>query len=139
MTVTLQPFGLPAGIEAAIGADSVSKGRTMSTSSRTNRIRDLNDAFRTTLEGGQCLFTSGVSDMGIPFSTAALAAVRNFSEFTPDNDPYGEHDFGSFEIGEERLFWKIDYYDLSLEFGSNDPADASQTKRVLTIMLAEEY
>ncbi len=139
MTVTLIPFGLWAGIEAAIGADSVSKGRTMSAPARTARIRDLNDAFRTTLEGGRCLFTAGVSDLGVPFSTAALAAVRTFSEFTPDNDPYGEHDFGAFQIGEERLFWKIDYYDLSLEFGSNDPADASQTKRVLTIMLAEEY
>jgi hypothetical protein len=139
LTVTLQPFGLPAGIEAAIGADSVSKGRTMSVTSRTDRIRELNDAFRTTLEGGQCLFTASVSDLGLPFSMAALAAVRAFGEFTTDNDPYGEHDFGAFQIGEERLFWKIDYYDLSLEFGSNDPADPAQTKRVLTIMLAEEY
>ncbi len=139
MTVTHLPFGLPAGIEAAIGADSVSKGRTMSAASRTTRIRDLNDAFRTTLEGGRCLFTAGVSDMEIPFSTAALAAVRAFKEFTSDNDPYGEHDFGAFQIGEERLFWKIYYYDLSLEYGSNDPSDPAQTKRVLTIMLAEEY
>jgi len=139
VTVTLIPFGLSAGIEAAIGADSVSKGRTMSAAARTSRIRDLNDAFRTTLDGGRCLFTAGVSDMGIPFSTAALAAVRAFAGFNVDNDPYGEHDFGSFQIGDERLFWKIDYYDLSLEYGSNDPADASQTKRVLTIMLAEEY
>ena len=139
MTVTLQPFGLPVGIEAAIGADSVSKGRTMSAAARTSRIRNFNDAFRTTLEGGRCLFTAGVSDLGVPFSTAALVAVRAFKDFTADNDPYGEHDFGSFEIGEQKLFWKIDYYDLSLEFGSNDPADPAQTKRVLTIMLAEEY
>jgi hypothetical protein len=53
--------------------------------------------------------------------------------------PYGEHDFGSFEIAGEKVFWKIDYYDLSLEFGSNDSADPAQTKRVLTILLAEEY
>jgi hypothetical protein len=139
VTVTLQPFGLPVGIEAAIGADSVSKGRTMSAAARTSRIRDFNDAFRTTLEGGRCLFTAGVSDLGVPFSTAALVAVRAFKDFTADNDPYCEHDFGSFEIGEQKLFWKIDYYDLSLEFGSNDPADPAQTKRVLTIMLAEEY
>ncbi len=83
--------------------------------------------------------TAGVSGLGLPFATAALASVKKFDAFTPDNDPYGEHDFGSFEIGDERLFWKIDYYDLSLEFGSNDPADPAQTKRVLTIMLAEEY
>jgi hypothetical protein len=139
LTAPLQPFGFPDGIEAAIGAGSVPKGRTMSPTARNIRIRDLNDAFRTTLEGGKCLFTAGVSDLGVAFATEALAAVRSFEDFTPDNDPYGEHDFGSVVIGDQRLFWKIDYYDLSLEFGSNDPADAAQTKRVLTIMLAEEY
>lgn len=139
MTAALQPFSLPAGIEAAIGAASLPKARPMPAQSRTDRIREFNDAFRTTLEGGKCFFTPGVSDMGIPFATAALAAVKAFKEFTPDNDPYGEHDFGSFEIGEEQLFWKIDYYDLTLRFGSKDPADPAQTKRVLTIMLAEEY
>ena len=76
MTSTLQPFGLSVGIETAIGADLLLKGRTMSASSRTERIRELNDAFRTTLEGGRCLFTAGVSDYGIPFSTAALAPVK---------------------------------------------------------------
>jgi hypothetical protein len=139
LTAPLQPFGLSAGIEAAIGAGSLPKVRTMPVNNRTDRIRELNDAFRTTLEGGRCLFTVGVSDMGVPFSTAALAAVRAFVDFNADNDPYGEHDFGSFEIDEERLFWKIDYYDLSLEFGSTNPANPAQTKRVLTIMLAEEY
>jgi hypothetical protein len=48
--------------------------------------------------------------------------VHAFAEFTPENDPYGEHHFGSFAVGMEQ-FWKIDYYDLPLEFGSNDPAD----------------
>jgi hypothetical protein len=111
----------------------------MTSNARTKRIQELNDAFRTTLKGGQCLLTPGVSEMGLPLITAALAAVKSFNNFTSDNDPYGEHDFGSFEIAGEKLFWKIDYYDLSLEFGSQDPADPAQTKRVLTIMLAEEY
>jgi len=139
MTATLQPFGLSVGIETAIGADSLPKGQTMSALTRTERIRELNDAFRTSLEGGRCLFTAGVSEYGIPFSTAALAAVKAFNNFTLDNDPYGEHDFGTFELDEERLIWKIDYYDRTLRFGSNDPADPDQTKRVLTIMLEEEY
>ena len=139
LTAALQPFGPSAGIEAAIGAASLPKARPMPAQSRTDRIRELNDTFRTTLEDGKCFFTHGVSDMGVPFATAALTAVKTFEEFTPDNDPYGEHDFGSFEIGEERLFWKIDYYDLSLCYGSKDPADPAQTKRVLTIMLTEEY
>lgn len=109
------------------------------TDARTLRIRELNDAFRTTLAGGKAFFTRGVSEKGVAFSTAALAAVRSFVDFSTDNDPYGEHDFGAFSVGDEKLFWKIDYYDRSLDYGSKDPADPAQTTRVLTIMLAEEY
>jgi Protein of unknown function (DUF3768) len=39
----------------------------------------------------------------------------------------------------ERLFFKIDYYDQSLSAHSRDPSDETVTKRVLTIMLSEEY
>jgi hypothetical protein len=59
--------------------------------------------------------------------------------FTNDNDPYGEHDFGAFDVDGARLFWKIDYYDRSLSGGSPDPTDPAVTCRVLTIMLAWEY
>ncbi|NKE48636.1 DUF3768 domain-containing protein [Roseomonas frigidaquae] len=69
-----------------------------------------------------------------------IEAVQTFSAFTGDNDPHGEHDFGAIDLpGVERVFWKIDYYDPSFEFGSEDPADPKITRRVLTIMLASEY
>jgi hypothetical protein len=58
---------------------------------------------------------------------------------TPDNDPYGERDFGAFERNGERIFRKIDYYDPTLSTGSEDSSDRKQTVRVLTIMLASEY
>ena len=68
-----------------------------------------------------------------------LQKVRSFDAFGEDNDPHGEHDFGAFDLCGERLFWKIDYYDKDLSFGSPEPADPAVTRRVLTIMLASDY
>ena len=65
--------------------------------------------------------------------------MSQFSEFTPDNDPHGEHDFGSFTLVGREFFWKIDYHDRDMIHGSQDPADPEKTTRVLTIMLASEY
>ncbi len=70
---------------------------------------------------------------------SVIFRVMTFSEFTPENDPYGEHDFGNFELAGRRFFFKLDYYDRDLVFGSDDPADPAKTTRVLTLMLAEEY
>ena|ERR1044072_7624134 len=108
------------------------------------QIAALNDAMRRAgplpaSKGDQWITTAGVMSKGTDFMLAALKAVMLFDSFTADNDPHGEHDFGAFEVGGERLFWKIDYYDLALEYGSPDPADAAVTRRVLTVMLASEY
>jgi Protein of unknown function (DUF3768) len=105
-----------------------------------NRIRDLNDRFRRLRQGnGKVFVTAGVEARGPVFVAEAICAVRAFDCFTPDNDPYGEHDFGVVPVNETRVFWKIDYLDASLSFGSEDPADETKTCRVLTIMLAREY
>ena len=40
-----------------------------------------------------------------------LDQVRRFDAFTPDNDPYGEHDFGSFIHDDINIFWKFDGVD----------------------------
>lgn len=102
-------------------------------------IQALNDSFRSTLVDGKVMLTSGVMIMGEGAVNDILALVRSYDDFTPDNDPYGEHDFGKVLYEGETLFWKIDYYDADLKYGSNNPADPSQTIRVLTMMLAEEY
>jgi hypothetical protein len=106
---------------------------------KANRIRDLNDAFRTTFRGGRAVMTSGVAELPDCVKAEAMMQVAAFSDFTPDNDPHGEHDFGSFTLVGRKFFWKIDYYDERCEFGSEDPSDPAKTTRVLTIMLAEEY
>jgi uncharacterized protein DUF3768 len=118
---------------------------TLAQISASEQIRTLNDAFRThpfigaALASNELVITRGVADYGNDFADRAVTAVRRFSDFTEDNDPYGEHDFGSFDLDAVKLFWKIDYYDRKLEYGSPDPADPAVTRRVLTILLAEEY
>jgi hypothetical protein len=104
-----------------------------------NKIALLNDAFRRTFAGGKVMMTSGVDELPDCVKAEALAQVVRFDDFTPDNDPYGEHDFGSFTLVGRKFFWKIDYYDKQIQQGSEDPADPSITTRVLTLMLASEY
>src|SRR6266571_1894632 len=103
------------------------------------RIRELNDAFRRTFSGGKVVMTPGVSELPDVVKAAALQMVATFDQFASDNDPHGEHDFGSFEFVNRKFFWKIDYYDERCEFGSEDPTDPKKTTRVLMVMLAEEY
>ena len=102
-------------------------------------IRDLNDQCRKSLAGNDRFMTAGIAALPIPDQVEIVKKVMTFDEFTPDNDPHGEHDFGAFTHNGRKVFWKIDYYDQSLEYGSDDPADPAKTRRVLTIMLAEEY
>ena len=110
-----------------------------SQTAKTARIRELNDAFRTTFSGGRVMLTVGVDSLPSDVKAKVLRSVASFSTFTADNDPRGEHDFGNFEVGGKRFFWKIDYYDRAMEYGSEDPSDPEQTTRVMTVMLAEEY
>jgi hypothetical protein len=109
------------------------------TLTKTQRIRELNDALRTTFMGGKVMLTAGVDALPPGEKAAVLSKVRTFTDFNTDNDPHGEHDFGAFELSSQRFFWKIDYYNRSMEGGSEDPTDPAITTRVLTIMLAEEY
>src|ERR1700692_4608961 len=108
-------------------------------SSNADRIRLLNDNFRTTFIGGQVVMTQGVRGLGLATKARVLLAVQSFDKFDEGNDPHREHDFGSFEIEGEAYFFKIDYYALDMDGGSEDPADPEKTARVLTIMRADEY
>lgn len=57
-----------------------------------------------------------------------LQKVKDFDEFTSDNDPWGEHDFGLFDYKGNKIYWKIDDY-----------AGYNNMNLVLTVLLAEEY
>ena len=68
-----------------------------------------------------------------------MRTIRVYDDFCAANDPHEEHDFGSFEANGQTIFFKIDYYDPALCMHSVDPSDPTVTRRVLTIMLADEY
>ena len=117
---------------------------------KSQTIRDLNDRFRKSVPTGcdipgRVMLTSGIQELcnTDPESNKHLPklfeTIRTFDDFTSDNDPYGEHDFGALHFEGGRVFWKIDYYAPDMMHGADDPIDVENTVRVLTVMLAEEY
>lgn len=106
---------------------------------RSAVIATLNDRFRSSFAGGSVYITAGVEALPSDVKAMALRKVTTFDAFTAENDPHGEHDFGAFDLAGHRFFWKIDYYDTLYEYGSEDPGDPEITRRVLTLMLADEY
>ncbi len=112
--------------------------------SDTAKIRTLNDRFRKGDPGvpGQILLTRGIVDLidGSLSAQALLAGIiRGYDAFTTENDPHQEHDFGAFVFCDQKCFWKIDIYDTTLKMAPLDPTDTGLSRRVLTVMLAEEY
>ena len=117
----------------------MSKISTDPETGRSQRIAELNDRFRQTLAGGRIVMTHTVSALEESTKFRILSLIRQFEDFTPDNDPYGEHDFGAIESDGDRFFWKIEYFDKNLKMHSPDETVEEVTTRVMTIMRAEEY
>ncbi len=124
------------------------------TDNRTEVIAAQNDKVRAVLnsglgflgcaEGGvkfKLVWTPGIDEAFMQTGRAktVLSAVADFDDFTEDNNPHGEREFAALDIEGTRIFFKIDYYNLTLDGGSEDPADTAQTMRVLTLMLPAEY
>lgn len=106
---------------------------------RRERIRALNDQLRQRHVGGRILITQGVMATGPEGVVGTLLAISRANDFNEINDPYGERDFGAVLVFGQRIFWKIDYYDHTLQSHAANPADPDRCIRVMTVMLAEEY
>jgi hypothetical protein len=108
-------------------------------STQTNRIRALSDELRKDFNQGHAVMTIGIAALGAEAFARIVKTIEVYDDFCHANDPYEEHDFGSFEAEGHTIFFKIDYYDPALTVYSTDPSDPAVTKRVITIMLTEEY
>jgi hypothetical protein len=107
------------------------------TLSRSERIARLNDRARQAM-GLACIAvaTEGFRTLPEADQSRVRELVETFDAFTPDNNPYGERDFGAIYQGRdgrwmttrparpvETVFWRIDAYDRDVRFGSEDPAN----------------
>lgn len=111
---------------------------------RTDRIAKLNDRARQGLDpGARTIFTldllnemSDGSRKGDILAQAKIMKAMRNSEFTDDSP---ERDMAWFDVEGIAVMMKIDYYDMTFDYGSEDPSDASQTRRAITIMRPEDY
>ena len=111
---------------------------------RTAETARLNDLARAAPKSVNAVWkaTSGDAALIAEAPNAQITLVRalaGFSQLDADDDPYGERDFGAFELWGEQLFWKIDYYHPDRDEHSPVKWSTELTRRVLTIMLASEY
>ncbi len=115
----------------------------------SEKIAQLNDELRASIGKpvdqvpGKIMMTHGISILDPGDQGAIFARVRDFNVFTEANDPYKEHDFGTFDYDGYTVNWRISYYDKEAfekgqECGSEHPEDPDKTLRILTIMFASE-
>ena len=83
--------------------------------------------------------TPGVAALGPEAAERIFRTIATYDDFCHANDPWSEHDFGSFEAEGETIFFKIEYLSKDMTMGSPDPSDPLVTTRVITIMLSSEY
>ena len=135
---------------------SAATGLSAAAREQTARIARLNDLARRAM-GVACTAVATVGFRSLPEADKSQVRelIETYDAFDEDNDPHGERDFGTiYQLAEgrwtterprlrederERVFWKLDYYDRQMEFASDDAANPAITRRVLTIMLSDEY
>ena len=103
---------------------------------KTEQIRALNDRLRQNFTDGTAVMTCGIAALGSEAVARIIKTIEVYDDFCHANDPYEEHDFGSFEADGRTIFFKIDLYE---EPEVKDSNEEPVVNRVLTIMLAEEY
>src|SRR3954451_16088474 len=106
---------------------------------KSELVGHFNDELRRNLTAGGAFMTLGVAALGPEIAERILDAIMLYNGFCAENDPWQERDFGTLKIDHHSIFWKIDYFSKDMTEASPDPSDPSVTKRILTIMLAEEY
>lgn len=121
------------GTQTTIGTNT--QGATTS----YNKIRELNDKFRRSGQGGVTLISLGVHDLGAKAVADIRKDIASITSFSKEDDPDGMHDFGSVSHNGRLIYWMIEHYDKDIANEAEDPSDADETTRVMSIILSTEY
>lgn len=109
-------------------------------------VGEANNKFRAEVLQGRpghhrILSTQGVQALGSLAVQEILHQVLVFPDesFRESFDPYGDRDFIVVHYQGLKVWAKIDAYDPTMRWMSENPADDGVTIRVLTLMLPDEY
>ena len=75
----------------------------------------MNEEFRASFTGGVVTITSGMPALCEDVRAEVLKRVRDFKHFTPENNPHGENDFGSFKIADTTMASSIEPAEIEVE------------------------
>ena len=106
---------------------------------RSGVIRRINDAFRSHVDESLMRLSPGILNLSKGDRNAVLKNLREFADFSPTNDFYGEHDAGQYTADVGTIIWRIDYYDPTMTRSPKDPANFASTVRVLTVTLVGDH
>ena len=101
-------------------------------STQTDRIRTFNDELRKNFSYRHAVMTIGIAALGAEAVARIVKAVEVYDEFRRANDPYKEHDFGSFEIEGHASFSKLTI-DPTLTPALLDLSDSAVTRASMAV------
>ena len=114
--------------------------RTTEEQVKKTTIAKLNDRFRNGDKSlGEYKMSRQVLALPRKKQKQLFKEIQDFSNFTSENDPKGEHNTGQVIMDGVEYVWKIDYLDTSMIMLSDAPEDINKTTRVLLVIRADEY
>ncbi|MDJ0517197.1 MAG: DUF3768 domain-containing protein [Trichodesmium sp. MO_231.B1] len=113
--------------------------RTTEAEVKETTIAKLNDRFRNGDKSlGEYRMSRQVLALPRKKQKELFKEIQDFSDFTSENDPKGQHEMGRVTMDGVEYIWKIDYLDTSMIMLSDAPEDINKTTRVLLVIRADE-
>ena len=96
------------GVEGVSSSDPSLRLGAMSYEECAHQTAQKNDLLRRTCTGDQLEISPGVAALPSKVVGEALFIMRTFEEFNTKNDPYQNHDFGSFDVDGHTFLFQVD-------------------------------